>query len=143
MEVGKQYPGVAMVYFCHDGQGRILMGKRNNNARDEKGCWDIGGGKLEHGEVLEEAMKREIMEEYMAEVVSREFLGFRDIHRTLEDGCRTHWVALDFKVLINSSGVGVGEPYKFDAVEWFTLRTMPSPLHSQLPVFLDKYKEML
>jgi hypothetical protein len=71
-----------------------------------------------------------------------EFLGYRDVHRE-HNGKKTHWIALDFKVLIDREKVKNGEPHKFDAVEWFTLKTLPKPLHSQFPNFLKLYKEKI
>jgi len=49
----------------------------------------------------------------------------------------------------NYVGVGVvyfchdGEPHKFDAVEWFTIKNLPVPLHSQIPNFLKLRKDKL
>jgi hypothetical protein len=78
----------------------------------------------------------------MTEVLSFEFLGFRDVHRE-KDGKKTHWIALDFKVRVDPALAGNGEPHKFDAVEWFTLDALPNPIHSQLPIFLEKYRDRL
>ena len=142
MKPGTDYTGVAVVYFCHDGKGNVLMAKRSVNSRDEKGNWDIGGGALEFSERVEETVKKEIKEEYCTDVLSCEFLGFRDVHRQ-HDGKKTHWIALDFKVLVDREKAANGEPHKFDEIGWFTLKTLPSPLHSQLPHFLEKYKEKL
>ncbi len=142
MEKGKESIGVSIVYFCHDGKGNFLMHKRSANARDENGRWDIGAGSLEFGEKVEDTLKREIKEEYGTDVLSHEFLGFRDVHRE-KDGKPTHWVALDFKVLVDSSKVKNGEPHKFDEVKWFDPKNIPSPVHSQLPMFLEKYKDKL
>jgi len=87
-------------------------------------------------------LKREIKEEYCADVLASEFLGFRDIHRT-HNGKKTHWVALDFKVLVDSSKIRIGEPHKFDQIGWFTLDKLPKTIHSQLPIFFEKYKDKL
>jgi ADP-ribose pyrophosphatase YjhB (NUDIX family) len=142
MKKGHDFIGVAVVYFCHDGQGNILFAKRSQNSRDERGVWDVGGGALEFGETVEQCLKKEIKEEYNAEVLSFEFLGFRDVHRTHE-GQPTHWVTLDFKVLIDPAGVKIGEPEKFDDIGWFKWDNMPSPVHSQFPAFLERHKNQL
>ncbi|MEJ0021681.1 MAG: NUDIX domain-containing protein [Candidatus Doudnabacteria bacterium] len=142
MKKGIDFIGVAVVYFCHDGKGNVLMGKRSKQARDENGRWDIGGGGVEFGETVEGTLKKEIKEEYSADVLSFEFLGFRDVHRA-HDGQKTHWLALDYKVLINPLNVKIGEPHKFDDLKWFTLENLPEPVHSQFPEFLEKYKEKL
>ena len=142
MTKGTDYTGVCVVYFCHDGNGNFAMAKRSQNARDEKGRWDIGGGGLEFGETVEETLKKEIKEEYGTEALKYEFLGFRDVHRNHE-GHPTHWIALDFKVLVDKTHVRNAEPHKFDEVEWFNLNSLPKPLHSQLPEFIERYRNKL
>ena len=142
MKKGVDCIGVTVVYFCHDGQGKVLFAKRSQNVRDEQGRWDIGGGAVEFGERAEQVLKREIKEEYNADVISFEFLGFRDVHR-VHDGHPTHWIALDFKVLIDPINVKIGEPDKFDDIGWFKLDERPTPNHSQLPEFLEKYRGKL
>lgn len=142
MEKGKDFIGVTIVYLCHDGNGNFLFNKRSSNCRDEHGTWDPGGGGLEFGETVENTLKKEILEEYCTDVLGYEFLGYRDVHRE-HNGTKTHWVALDFKVLIDRDKVKNGELDKFDAVEWFTLDKLPSPLHSQFPTFLKLYKEKI
>jgi len=142
LQKGTDFTGITIVYFCHDGNGNFIMAKRNANTRDEHGRWDIGGGALEFGETVEGTLKKEIKEEYGTDVVSAEFLGFRDVHRTRE-GYPNHWVALDFKVLIDPKKVKNGEPHKFEDVKLVTFETMPKPVHSQLPTFLKLYKAKL
>ncbi|MEO8066014.1 MAG: NUDIX domain-containing protein [Candidatus Doudnabacteria bacterium] len=142
MKKGVDHIGIAVVYFCHDGKGNVLMAKRSANARDEQGRWDIGGGGVEFGDTVEDTLRKEIKEEYNAEVLSFEFLGFRDVRRE-HNGQKTHWIGLDYKVLIDANNVKIGEPHKFDAIGWFTLNALPKPSHSQFPEFLEKYREKL
>lgn len=94
------------------------------------------------GDTVENTLKKEIAEEYCTDIIDYEFLGYRDVYREHE-GKKTHWIMLDFKVLVDKKKVANGEPHKFDAVEWFTIDNLPAPLHSQFPHFLDKYKEKL
>ncbi len=133
---------MTVVYFCHDGKGNFVMAKRSQNARDENGKWDIGAGGMEFGDSIETTLRKEIMEEYCTDVVAYEFLGFRDVHRE-HQGQPTHWVALDFKVLVEPKKVKIGEPHKFDEIKWFQLGKVPENLHSQLPHFLKKYAKNL
>ena len=142
MQKGFDFTGVTTVFFCHDGAGRFLMAKRNEKCRDEWGKWDIGGGGLKFGERVGDALAREIREEYCTDILSYEILGFRDVHREHE-GKKTHWVALDFRALVNKDKVGNGEPHKHDEVGWFTLETLPEAVHSQFPHFLELYKDRL
>jgi 8-oxo-dGTP diphosphatase len=142
MQKGIDCIGNTVVYFCHDGAGNVLFAKRSINARDEQGRWDIGGGGIEFGDTVEDTLKKEIFEEYCTDILDCEFLGYRDVHRE-HDGRSTHWIALDFKVLVDRNKVKIGEPHKFDAIEWFSLDNLPNPTHSQFPTFLKLYKDKL
>ncbi len=142
MKKGEDYTGVTIVYFCHDGNGNFLLSKRSENCRDEHETWDPGGGGLEFSDTVENTLRKEIKEEYCTDILAYDFLGFRDVHRE-HNGKKTHWIALDFKVLIDRQGVKNGEPHKFTEIKWFTRDTLPKPLHSQFPFFLEKYKNKL
>lgn len=142
LKKGIDFTGVTLVYFCHDGKGNFVMQKRGAQARDEQGAWDIGGGGLELHDTVENTLRKEIKEEYCTDVVNFEFLGYRDVHRQ-HQGQPTHWIALDFKVLIDPAKVKNGEPHKFDEVKWFKLDHCPANMHSQWPVFLENYREKL
>ena len=143
MKKGVDFTGVNVVFFCHDGEGNILMGKRSKTTRDEHGKWDLGGGAVEFGEKIEDALRREIKEEYGTDVMEFEFLGFRDVHKLDEEGNNIHWIALDYKVLIDRKEVKNKVPDEHVEIGWFTLSNLPTPLHSQMPVFLKKYRQKL
>jgi len=135
---GIDYPRVSVTYACHDGAGNFVMHKRGKNCRDEHGTWDFGGGGVKLHETIEDTLKNEVMEEYCANVLEHEFLGYRDVRRHHE-GQPTHWVALDFKVRLDPGQVKNGEPDKFDDLQWFTLDKLPKYLHSQIKHHLEKY----
>ena len=139
---GLDFTGISVIFFCHDGKGNYLLAKRSRQARDEKGCWDVGGGGLEFGDSLEDTIKREIKEEYDLEILDYEFLGFREVHRQTA-GRTSHWLALDFKVLVDPGKAKINEPHKFDELGWFSRENFPQPLHSQLPFALKKYQAKL
>ena len=142
MKKGVDYTGVSIVYICHDGKNNYLLAKRTDKCRDEHHTWDCGGGGLETHDTVEGTLKKEIAEEYGTNVLTFEFLGYRDVHREHENK-KTHWITLDFKVLIDPSKTRNGEPHKFERVKWFKLDSFPSPLHSQLPNFLNLYRNRL
>jgi ADP-ribose pyrophosphatase YjhB (NUDIX family) len=142
MKKGEDFTGITIVYFCHDGEGNFLFNKRSKNCRDEIGNWDCGGGALEFDGTVENTLRKELKEEYCADVLKYEFLGYRDVHRE-RNGIKNHWIALDFKVLVDRDKVKNGEPHKFDEIGWFRLDNLPSPLHSQIPNALKLYKEKL
>ncbi len=139
---GTDHTGVCVVYFCHDGKGNVLMAKRSSKTRDEHRLWDIGGGAVEFDADVIETIHKEIKEEYCTDVLKCEFLGYRDVHR-INKRRKTHWIALDFKVLVDRKKVKNGEPEKFDEIAWFAEDKIPKDIHSQLPKFLKLYKSKL
>jgi len=142
MKKGEDYIGVTASFFCHDGEGNYVLQKRSTNCRDEHGRWDCGGGGVEFGDTIEQTLRKEIREEYGVEVGDVEFLGVRDVHREHE-GRKTHWVSIDHRVLVDRSKVCNAEPHKFEEIGWFTLSALPEPLHSMLPLALEKYGDRL
>lgn len=161
MQKGIDFIGVTVSFFCHDGQGNYLFQKRGAAARDENGKWDCGGGGLEFGEKVENCLKKEVKEEYCADIIRSEFLGYHEVFRTIKiqnpspqggplpfekgDLKPSHWIALHFKVLVDPKQVKNGEPHKFDEIGWFRIDNLPpaSELHSQLPAELERYKGRL
>lgn len=137
MQKGIDYIGNSVVYFCHDGKGRVLLAKRSENTRDEQGRWDIGGGGIEFGDTAENTLRKEIKEEYYTDVLNYKFLGYRDVHRE-HNGNKTHWITLDFKVLVDRKKAKIGGPHKFDALEWFTLNNLPPPYSFPAAKFFRK-----
>lgn len=142
LQKGIDYTGISIIYLCHDGEGNYLFNKRSKNCRDEIGNWDFGGGGLEFGDTILNTLKKEILEEYCTDVLDFEFLGYRDVHR-VHDKVKTHWLALDFKVLVDKNKVKNGEPHKFDQIGWFNIDSLPRPLHSQIKNQIKKYKNKL
>ncbi|WP_386452536.1 NUDIX hydrolase [Streptomyces ovatisporus] len=126
-------PTVSVVFVCHDGADRVLLARRSAGARDEPGTWDAGAGALEHGETFEEAVTREVREEYSVPPRAIETLGVRNV---LRGDPVSHWVAVVFAVEVDPAQVAIGEPHKFDALDWFTPEARPRPCHSQLPAAL-------
>src|SRR3989338_5520024 len=78
---GVEHIGVTCVFFCHDGHGKFVLGKRSQNCRDEQGKWDNGGGALHFGENFEEAIRREVKEEYCADAKEIQFLTASNVLR--------------------------------------------------------------
>jgi 8-oxo-dGTP diphosphatase len=128
---GIDFIGVTCAFLCHDGKGKLLMHKRSKNCRDEHGHWDNGAGALEIGESVEEAVRREVREEYGAEILDLKFTGYLDLHRKLDDGTPTHWICLMHAAKVDSKSVINNEPFKIDQIGWFELDKLPTPLHSQ------------
>jgi ADP-ribose pyrophosphatase YjhB (NUDIX family) len=142
MKKGIDFTGICVIFLCHDGEGNFAMAKRSQKCRDEQGTWDVGAGGVKFGEKVEDTVKREVLEEYGATALEQEFLGFRDVHRTHNNN-KTHWIALEYLVLVNKAEVKNGEPDMLDEVGWFTIDTLPSPLHSQVMLDFKVFKKRL
>lgn len=140
---GVSFTGITTVYFCHDGQGKLFLTKRSKNTRDEHGMWDPGGGGLKHGSSLEGNVRREVKEEYDAESATIDFIGYHDVFRCLDDGTKTHWLAMIFAVMVDPAQIKVNEPKMVDDYGWFSLNNLPSPMHSQFETVMQKYGDKL
>ncbi len=140
---GISFTGITTVFFCHDGRGNLFLAKRSNNARDEHGRWDPGGGGLKHGQAVEENMLREVKEEYGVEPLESEFIGYIDAFRKSQEGLPTHWVAMCFAVKVDPAKVKINEPKMVDDSGWFSLEKLPQPLHSQFDYFMNKHGRKL
>lgn len=140
---GISFVGVSTVFLCHDGKGEIFLAKRSKNSRDEHGCWTPGAGGLKHGQSLEQNIRRELKEENDAEALKIDFLGYTDVFRKLDDGTPTHWLAMDFAVLVDPTQMKINEPDMFDDFGWYTLNNLPAPLHSQFDMFIQKYGDKI
>ena len=128
-EAGGRAPGVSCVFICHDGAGAILLARRSSGARDEPGAWDCGAGALEYGETFEDAVRREVREEYCADALDIRTLGVRNVLRANPP---SHWIAIVFAVQVARDQVTIGEPHKFDELGWFAADALPELRHSQL-----------
>lgn len=136
LKKGVDFIGVTCVFFCHDGQGNLLMHKRSKNCRDEIGRWDTGSGSMEFGETPEQAVTREIQEEYCVKPKALGLCGVRNVLRMNGD-IKTHWIAFLFVAYVDPKKVSIGEPEKMEELSWFRMTRLPKPLHS---AFKDQLK---
>ena len=139
---GVDHIGVGCVFFCHDGQGNVLLHKRSVNCRDEQGRWDCGAGAMEFGESFEETLKREIMEEYCAEPIRFDFVTFKNSVRD-NAGATTHWVHAFYLVELDPAMVRIGDPQKMEEIGWFPMEAFPEPMHTNLPHELEMVQTFL
>ena len=127
---GVDYIGVTVVFFCHDGEGNVLLQKRSMNCRDEQGRWDCGGGSMEFGEEsFESGVRREVLEELGVEPLAVKHMATTNVIRD-NNGMPTHWVAVVHAVKIPREGLRIGEPDKIDEIGWFPADALPENLHS-------------
>jgi len=140
MKPGIDFIGVSVSFFCHDGKRNFLLHKRSNQCRDEKGHWDFGGGQLEFRERLEQAVLREVKEEYGTEGIIEKQLPAHSLLRE-ENGVKTHWIIITFLVKIDRNKVINNDPEKIAEFGWFKLNKLPQPLHTGAQYTLSHYKK--
>jgi len=137
---GVDFIGVTVPFVVHDGKGNVLLQKRSQKCRDERGRWDVGGGSMEFGETFEEAVRREVFEELGAKPIKVEFLKAYNALRD-NNGTPTHWVCLVHAVQVDPKKVKVSEPDYIDEIGWFTTEKLPKPLHSKMMIALKAADE--
>jgi len=138
---GIDFIGITVPFLVHDGTGRFVMHKRSQKCRDEQGNWDIGSGAMEFGETPEDAVRREVREEYCAEASEVVSLGYFNIIRN-NSGVTTHWIAFSHALKVDPKDVKNGDPDKIEDLGWYSLDTLPKPLHSQVMKTINAAKEI-
>lgn len=108
--------------LCHDGAGNFLMARRSEEARDNVGSWEFGGGTVEFGETLEQALVREMKEEFDVVPFNLKQLETRSF---ISDNA--HWVGVFFVGEVKREEVKNMEP-AHDQIDWFRLDALPEPM---------------
>ncbi|HEU4322439.1 MAG TPA: NUDIX domain-containing protein [Roseiflexaceae bacterium] len=122
---GRDYVGVGVGALIVDAGGRLFMAQRGPQARNEAGCWEFPGGRVEFGERMEQALRREIEEEYGITISVTEQIGAVD-HLLPDEG--QHWISITFLARLVGGTPTIREPHKCSAIGWFRAGAMPEPL---------------
>jgi 8-oxo-dGTP diphosphatase len=120
-----------------DSQGRYLLGQRPEG-KPYAGYWEVPGGKIEKGESVFEALKRELQEELGIEIASSEEL------TVLEHDYPHAYVRLHVSVIRQWSGTPVG--CEGQALSWELLAAKTPSVEPLLPAawpMLERLRELL
>lgn len=115
---GTDYIGVGVGALIFDDQHRIFMSLRGPKARNESGKWEIPGGAVEYGETFEQAVVREVFEEFGITVRVKELLQICDHILPSEN---QHWVSPTYICEIVDGTPIIQEIEKCTEIGWFTL----------------------
>jgi mutator protein MutT len=128
MKKGVDYIGVGSGAIVLNNDGKILIAKRGANARNEVGKWEFPGGGVKFGETCEDAIKREIREEFGIETEITELLEVVN-HILPEEN--QHWVSPSYVARLISGEAKNLEPDKIDEFKWVSFSDIdPATLSS-------------
>lgn len=119
---GVDYIGVGVGAAIISRDKKLLIAKRGEKAKNERGKWEIPGGSVEFGETFKETLQREIMEEVGLEIEILELLDVCD-HIIPEE--KQHWVSPTYLCRIKSGEPKILEPEKCAEIGWFNLEEAP------------------
>lgn len=126
MKKGIDYIGLGVGAIILNKNNEALLIKRSQKAYNEKGCWENPGGTVEFGELLEEAIQRELMEELGIQVKIIGKLPIQECYLEVDD---QHWISQTFVTKISiQAKPAIQEPEKHTAIGWFNLDDLPQPL---------------
>jgi 8-oxo-dGTP diphosphatase len=139
MQKGRDYIGAGVGVMIFNSSGEVLLCKRGQATKNERGCWECPGGGIEFGETMVEAVRREIKEELGVDVrIAYQLLAVD--HLIPAEG--QHWVTIPFVAKITSGQTPkVMEPHKCDEIGWFRLSNLPKPLSIATQLNLVRYRE--
>lgn len=123
MKKGIDYIGVGAGAIIFNKDGKLFLAKRGAETRNEKHRWEFPGGSVEFGETLENALVREIREEYgfVIEVVQ-----LLDVVNHILPEEKQHWVSPTYICRYKNGKPCIKEPHKCEEIGWFNLGAIPA-----------------
>ena len=139
MQNSIDYIGVGTGSLIFNDHGQVFIAKRGPKARNESGKWDFPGGSVEFGEKCEDAIVREIKEEFDIDIEIIEMLEVVD-HILIREG--QHWVSPTFIAKYVQGKPVIQEPEKCIGIKWIYFNEIdPSDLTSSSRVNYHTYKD--
>lgn len=133
MDATDQKPkvGVGVLIFQ---DGKVLMGKRRGGLGN--GEYGSLGGHVELLETLEDAIKREVMEESGLRIRNVKYLCTINMRKYAPK----HYVDVAFTAEVESGEPKIMEPEKMESWGWYDLDNLPQPLFGVIPSYIEAYK---
>lgn len=138
MKPGCDYIGVGVGAMIFNARGEVFLAQRGPKANNERGCWEFPGGRVEFGEKLVDAIRREIREEYSMDIEITALLSVDD-HILPDEG--QHWVSPTFLAKHLHGEPRINEPEKCTGIGWFSLEKLPVPLSVITQMDVTTYRQ--
>ncbi len=122
---GKDYIGVGVGAVVSNAESRLFLARRSPTSRNEAETWEFPGGEVLYGELLEDAVRREFLEEYGISIEVTGQLGAFD-HILLSE--HEHWVSVTYLARYSGGEPCIREPDKCTEIGWFAPDALPTPL---------------
>ncbi|URN93773.1 MAG: NUDIX domain-containing protein [Candidatus Pristimantibacillus lignocellulolyticus] len=121
--------------IIYNSKAELLLVRHNDD------LWGLPGGLLEPGESIEDAIRREVMQELEISVENLiEFRTFSDsrFYITSETGQKTHYVAVTY---ITNQFTGSIRPDEFEVLEYryFKPKDLPENIVEMIRIILDEF----
>lgn len=136
MTPGIDYIGVGCGALIINDKNETLLLKRGTKSRNQAGYWSKPGGTVEFGEKIEDAVKREVKEEFGIDIELIRFLGFTN-HIIKEE--RQHWLSISYLARIIKGEPKNMEPEKHDEIGWFSFDNLPEKLTQTTCELIEEY----
>lgn len=117
MENSKDHPWVGVDNIILNDEGHVLLMRRSENEKNFPGKWGLISGMMEWGETVEDALKREAMEEVGIEVEVVRFTG--RFYDALNRHPSKTTVCLPHICKIKKGTPKVNQPEEVQDVRWF------------------------
>ena len=139
MKKGKDYIGVACGAIIFNKEGKVLIGQRGSNARDDEGIWDFPGGQVEYGELGEHAIKREVKEEFGIQIEIIELINLVEVIEP-----EKHWIGPAYIAKLISGEAKPLEEDKFNDFKWVDISEvekmkLTTPCRQNIKTYKEKY----
>ena len=122
--------------FILDDQDRLLLMKRSDN-----GCWGLPGGATDPGEVIEDAAKREVLEETNLEVGEMSLFGVfsgSELYYKYPNGDEVYNVTIMYLSRNWRGEVKLNDEHT--EWKWFSVRDIPENVSPPIKPILEQFK---
>ncbi len=144
MKQGIDYIGVGCGALILNEKEEVLVMKRSNKCKNQRGHWQIPGGTVEFNETFQEAIKREVQEELGIEIEVGELLTLCNDIMPEE---KQHWITPQFLCKIKGGVITNKEPEKHEQIQWLSLEKIEQieepqtlPMIEAVKAYKKRYK---